>query len=59
MVPQKLSELVSMDANTLSQLIHAREVSCVEVMQPLLEHIARYTRWCGRIEASTMREVIP
>ncbi|HEX5281242.1 MAG TPA: amidase [Micropepsaceae bacterium] len=38
----KISDIVLMDAHQLSQAIHAKHVSCAEVMSAYLDHIARF-----------------
>jgi amidase len=39
--PYRAPDLVALDAGALSRAIHAREVSCVEVMTAYLDHIDR------------------
>ncbi|HEU4733656.1 MAG TPA: amidase [Kofleriaceae bacterium] len=50
------SEIVAMDADPLSQAIHARAVSCVEVMTAYLDHIERVNPLVNAIVSLEPRE---
>jgi amidase len=43
------SEITELEALKLSRAIHARELSCVEVMQAFLAQIARHNHWSNAI----------
>jgi amidase len=49
-------DIVRMDAHRLSQAIHAREVSCVEVMTAYLDHIERLNPQVNAIVSLEPRE---
>jgi amidase len=54
--PARASELVLMDARNLSEAIHARTVSCVEVMTAYLDHIERLNPLVNAIVSLEPRE---
>jgi amidase len=55
-VTHRVNEVVLMDAAALSKAIHARKVSCVEVMRAYLEHIDRFNAKVNAIVALQERE---
>ncbi|MGA9662872.1 MAG: amidase, partial [Pseudomonas alloputida] len=44
MKPLAIDPIVALDAEALSQAIHARQLSCREVMQAYLGHVERFNR---------------
>jgi amidase len=56
MTDERAPEIVRWDANRLSQAVHAREVSCVEVMTAYLDHIERVNPRVNAIVSLEPRE---
>ncbi|MDR5856520.1 amidase [Caballeronia sp. LZ062] len=56
--PQPLDPIVSLDACALSKAIHARDVSCAEVMQAHLAHVDRLNPRVNAIVAMQDRDVL-
>jgi len=58
MTDGSLRDLVRMDACALSEAIHARQVSCVEVMHAFLDHIERLNPTFNAIVSLQPREAL-
>jgi amidase len=57
-VPPASADLTDLDASALSEAIHARQVSCAEVMQAYLDRIERLNPRCNAIVNLAPREAL-
>ncbi|MFJ3152357.1 amidase [Pseudomonas putida] len=58
MKPLAIDPIVALDAEALSQAIHARQVSCREVMQAYLGHVERFNRQVNALVSLRPAEVL-
>ncbi|WPE27250.1 Acylamidase [Pseudomonas hunanensis] len=58
MKPLAIDPIVALDAEALSQAIHARQLSCREVMQAYLGHVERFNRQVNALVSLRPAEVL-